>query len=105
MGGRAKVWVDGGFSRGSDIVKAKILGAELVGVGRLYCYALAAAGEAGVSRMLEILSAEIHEVLGLLGVTSFAQLDASYLHAVEPVVQPHVHSAFPLTNLGDPGYR
>ena len=103
--GKAKVWVDGGFSRGSDIVKAMILGAELVGIGRLYCYALAAAGEAGVARMLELLATELHEVLGLLGVTSCGQLDASYLHREAPVVQPHVHSAIPLTNLADPGYR
>jgi len=105
VAGKAKVWVDGGFSRGSDIVKAKILGAELVGIGRLYCYALAAAGEAGVARMLELLATEVHEVLGLLGVTGFAQLDQSYVQGVAPVVQPHVHSAFPLTNLSDPGYR
>jgi isopentenyl diphosphate isomerase/L-lactate dehydrogenase-like FMN-dependent dehydrogenase len=105
VNGRAKVWVDGGFARGSDVVKAIALGAELVGMGRMYCYALAAAGEAGVARMLQILESEVHEVLGLLGVTSFGQLDRSYLHPVEPLVQPHVHSAFPLTNLSDPGYR
>ena len=103
--GKARVWVDGGFSRGSDIVKAVAMGAELVGLGRLYCYALASAGEAGVARMFDILKAELNEVLGLLGATSFGQLDGSYLHAAQPVVQPHVHSAFPLTNLSDPGYR
>ncbi|SDB49646.1 alpha-hydroxy acid oxidase [Belnapia rosea] len=103
--GKAKVWVDGGFVRGSDIVKAVILGAELVGMGRMYCYALAAAGEAGVTRMFQLLQEEVHEVLGLLGVTRFGELDGSYLHPVAPVVQPHVHSAFPLTNLSDPGYR
>jgi len=103
--GRAKVWVDGGFSRGSDVVKAIAMGAELVGLGRLYCYALAAGSEAGVARMLQILETEIHEVLGLLGVTGFGELDGSYLHPAPPVVLPHVHSAFPLTNLSDPGYR
>ena len=103
--GRAKVWIDGGFSRGSDIVKAVALGAELVGIGRLYCYALAAAGEAGVARMLELLAAEIHEVLGLLGVTAFDQLNRSYLHPAPMPVLPGPHSAFPLTNLADPGYR
>ncbi len=103
--GRAKVWVDGGFVRGTDIVKAIILGAELVGMGRMYCYALAAAGESGVVRMFQLLQEEVHEVLGLLGVNSFGQLDGSYLHPVAPVVPPHVHSAFPLTNLSDPGYR
>src|SRR5919107_1431409 len=105
VNGRAKVWIDGGFSRGSDIVKAIAMGAELVGLGRLYCYALAAAGEAGVAQMFHLLEAEVHEVLGLLGVTSFGQLDGSYLAAAPPAVMPHVHSAFPLTNLSDPGYR
>jgi isopentenyl diphosphate isomerase/L-lactate dehydrogenase-like FMN-dependent dehydrogenase len=103
--GRAKIWIDGGISRGSDVVKAMALGADLVGIGRLYCYALAAAGEAGVTRMLELLQTEIHEVLGLLGVTGFTQLNPSYLHAAPLPVRPHVHSAFPLTNLDDPGYR
>lgn len=105
VGSRAKVWIDGGFSRGSDIVKAVAMGAELVGLGRLYCYALAAAGQEGVTRMFELLETEIHEVLGLLGATGFGDLDGSYLHAAAPVVMPHVHSAFPLTNLADPGYR
>ncbi len=103
--GRAKVWIDGGFSRGSDIVKAIALGASLVGIGRLYCYALTAAGEAGVTRMLELLETESHEVLGLLGVTAFDQLNPSYVHPAAPVVAPNVHSAFPLTNLSDAGYR
>ncbi|HYZ32784.1 MAG TPA: alpha-hydroxy acid oxidase [Crenalkalicoccus sp.] len=105
VAGRARIWVDGGFSRGTDIVKAVALGAELVGLGRLYCYALAAAGEAGVARMLQILTLELTEVLGLLGVTRFADLDGSYLHPVAPIVPPGVHSAFPLLNLDDPGYR
>jgi glycolate oxidase len=105
VGGRAKVWIDGGFSRGSDIVKAVAMGAELVGIGRLYCYALAAAGEAGVAQMLKLLETEVHEVLGLLGATSFGALDGSYLAAAPPVAVPHVHSAFPLTNLSDAGYR
>jgi glycolate oxidase len=103
--GRAQVWIDGGFSRGSDIVKAIALGASLVGIGRLYCYALTAAGEAGVTRMLELLETESHEVLGLLGVTAFDQLNPSYVHPAAPVVAPGVHSAFPLTNLSDAGYR
>jgi glycolate oxidase len=55
--------------------------------------------------MFQLLQEEVHEVLGLLGVTRFGELDGSYLHPVAPVVQPHVHSAFPLTNLSDPGYR
>lgn len=104
VAGRAKVWVDGGFSRGTDVVKAICLGAELVGLGRLYCYALAADGAPGVVRMLEILENEIRSALGLLGVTSFAELAPSYVHAAMPTNLPHVFSAFPLLRLEDSGY-
>ena len=57
--GRAKIMVDGGFCRGTDIVKAIAMGADLVGIGRLQCWALAAAGETGVLRMLELLEDEV----------------------------------------------
>ncbi len=96
---RATVIVDGGFSRGSDILKAIALGADTVGIGRLYCYGLAAAGVAGVIRVLELLESEIEESLALSGVTSFAGLDGTYLHSATPVVPPSVHSAFPHLNL------
>jgi glycolate oxidase len=75
------------------------LGADLVGIGRLQCWALAAAGEAGVLRMLELLEDEVIRCLGLLGVTSFAELDKSYLHAATPANLPHVFSAFPLLDI------
>lgn len=104
VGGRAKVWVDGGFSRGTDVIKAICLGAELVGLGRLYCYALAADGAAGVVRMLEILENEIRSALGLMGVTSFAELGPDFVHAAMPTNLPHVFSAFPLLRLDDSGY-
>src|SRR5204863_9052489 len=54
VGGRARIIVDGGIYRGTDVVKALILGADVVSVGRLYIYGLAAAGEAGVVRLFEI---------------------------------------------------
>jgi glycolate oxidase len=97
--GRARVMVDGSFCRGTDIVKAIAMGADLVGIGRLQCWALAAAGEAGVVRMLELLEDEVIRALGLLGVTSFAELDKSYLHAATPTNLPHVFSAFPLLEI------
>ncbi len=102
--GRAEIIVDGGFSRGTDVLKAVALGAQAVSLGRLYCYALAAAGEAGVFRMLELLETEIATSLGLLGAARLAALDRSCLHAAAPVAAPHVHSAFPLLNLADEGY-
>jgi glycolate oxidase len=99
VAGRARIMVDGSFCRGTDIVKAIAMGADLVGIGRLQCWALAAAGEAGVVRMLELLEDEVIRCLGLLGVTSFAELDKSYLHAATPTNLPHVFSAFPLLDI------
>ena len=96
VAGRATIIVDGGFYRGTDIVKALALGADLVGLGRMQCYGLAAAGQAGIVRMLEIMEDEVTRALGLLGVTSFGKLDRSYLHAAAPANAPHVFSAFPL---------
>ena len=95
VGGRAKIIVDGGFYRGADVVKAIAAGAHLVGLGRMQCYALAAGGQAGVVRMLELMEDEVIRSLGLLGVTSFGKLDTSYLHPAAPTHQPHVFSAFP----------
>jgi isopentenyl diphosphate isomerase/L-lactate dehydrogenase-like FMN-dependent dehydrogenase len=94
--GRAKIMVDGGFGRGTDIVKAIAAGADLVGIGRLQCWALAAAGEAGVTRMLELLEDEVLRCLGLLGATSFAEVDKSCLHPATATNAPSVFSAFPL---------
>ena len=97
--GRAKVMVDGAFNRGTDIVKALALGADIVGLGRMQCYALAAGGQAGIVRMLELLEDEVRKCLALLGVNAFADLDASYLRAAQPVVMPGALSAFPLLDL------
>jgi len=96
VGGRAQVWVDGGFMRGSDVVKAVALGAQAVGLGRLPCLGLAAAGVPGLVRALEILEEEILTCLGLLGVTSLAELGPRHLAAAAPVAPPGALSAFPL---------
>src|SRR5260221_1318544 len=99
VAGRAKIMVDGSFCRGTDIVKAIASGADLVGIRRLQCCALAAAGEAGIKRMLELLEDEVVRCLGLLGVTSLAELNKSYLHAATPTNLPSVFSAFPLLDI------
>jgi glycolate oxidase len=103
VAGRAKVYIDGGFSRGSDVVKGIAMGADLVVLGRLYVYALAADGAPGIVRMLEILEDEMFDVMGLMGATRLADLNPGYLHKATPVVEPHVHSAFPHLRLGE-GY-
>src|SRR4029079_8289487 len=79
VNGQVEVLMDGGIRRGSDIVKAICLGAKAVLCGRAYAYGLAAAGEAGVARAIEILRADVDRTLKLLGCTSVAQLDRSYV--------------------------
>jgi len=96
VGGKARVAIDGGFVRGTDILKAVALGADMVGIGRLQAWALIAAGEAGVRRMLDILEEELTIDMRLLGVNRLDELDGGFLHPVAPVEPPHVMGAFPL---------
>ena len=99
--GKAEIILDGGILRGSDVVKAMALGADAVGIARLYGFAYGAAGESGVVRMLEILEDEIRSTLGLLGVAAWEQLDSSYLHPGAPLMyEPGYRSAFPLLDQG-----
>ncbi|MEO6153223.1 MAG: alpha-hydroxy acid oxidase [Croceibacterium sp.] len=74
VGGRIEVILDGGVRRGTHVLKALSLGATAVSGGRLYLYALAAAGQAGVERALAILEAEIIRDMKLMGVTRIDQL-------------------------------
>ena len=102
--GRAKIIVDGSICRGTDVIKGIAAGADLVGIGRMQCYALAAGGTDGVVRMLEILEDEIHRALANCGVTGFAGLEKAHLHPAMPVTPPHVFSAFPLLKIEDYKY-
>jgi glycolate oxidase len=104
VAGRARIIVDGSFCRGTDIVKALAAGAHLVGLGRMQCYALAAGGQAGIVRMLELLEDEVQRCLGLLGAARFAELDRSHLHPATPATIAHVLSAFPLLRIEDYRY-
>ena len=96
VNGRAEIWVDGGFMRGTDVVKAIALGAKTVGIGRLCGLGLAAAGPAGLVRALEILEDEMRTCLGLLGVTSYAELTPRHLGKAPMVRDADTFSAFPL---------
>ena len=82
VNGRVEVLMDGGIRRGSDIVKAVCLGARAVLVGHAYAYGLAAAGEAGVARALEILRDDVERTLRLLGCPAVAELNSSYLEVL-----------------------
>lgn len=79
VGDKTEVLMDGGIRRGGDIVKAICLGARAVLIGRAYAYGLAAAGEAGVTRAIQILTADLERTLRLLGCPSIRDLDGSYV--------------------------
>lgn len=98
--GKCRIVVDGGFYRGTDIVKAIALGADAVGMGRLQGLALAAGGQAALVTALELLEDETRRVLGLLGVTGFGQLDRSYLAPGIPLARYGIDSPFPLLKEG-----
>ncbi len=92
--GRARIILDGGVQRGSDILKAVALGADVVALGRLQGWGLAAGGDAGIVRMLEILEDELVSTMGLAGVTSIDQLTPKYVCKAEPVTLPHEMSGW-----------
>ena len=74
VGDRIDVIMDSGVQRGTHVLKALALGAKAVGVGRLYLYALAAAGQPGVERALALMQAEIERNMRLMGCRSVAEL-------------------------------
>src|SRR6202522_4763516 len=80
VNGKTELLMDGGIRRGTDIVKALCLGARAVLCGRAYAYGLAAAGEAGVNRAIEILRTDLDRTLRLLGCASVAELNRSYIN-------------------------
>ena len=94
--GKADVIMDGGICRGTDVLKAVALGARAVCIGRLQCWALAAGGEDGLVRAIDILEEEIIIGMGLLGVTRLQDLDESYVERVDAIEPAHLFNAFPL---------
>ena len=77
--GRIPVLIDGGFRRGTDIFKALALGARAVCVGRPYIWGLAAFGQPGVEKVLDLLDAEFELVMRQAGVTSLRNINRSYV--------------------------
>jgi 4-hydroxymandelate oxidase len=74
VGGRIPVIVDGGFRRGTDVFKALALGATAVGIGRPYLWGLAAFGQPGVERVLDILRRELSLIMGQCGTPSLKNI-------------------------------
>jgi isopentenyl diphosphate isomerase/L-lactate dehydrogenase-like FMN-dependent dehydrogenase len=83
VGDKLTIMVDGGFLRGTDIVKALALGADMVFIGRAAMYGAAAGGEAGVRRAVQLLRSEIDRVLALLGCRSIDELGPQFLRMAQ----------------------
>jgi len=77
--GAVPVLVDSGFRRGTDIFKALALGADVVCIGRAYIWGLAAFGQAGVEKVLEMLNAELRMVMGQMGTASLADIGPQHV--------------------------
>ncbi|UVF76805.1 alpha-hydroxy-acid oxidizing protein [Gordonia mangrovi] len=86
VGGDTEVMLDTGISSGADIVASIALGARFTLVGRAYLYGLMAGGEAGVDRMIEILSEQISRTMRLLGVASLDELTPAHVTQLERLV-------------------
>lgn len=94
VNGRARIIMDGGVQRGSDILKAIALGADAVALGRLQAWGLAAAGREGIVRMLEILEDEMICEMGLLGITNVGQMSSKHVCPADSVTPPHEMSSW-----------
>ena len=77
--GRVPVLVDSGFRRGTDIFKALAMGANAVSVGRAYIWGLAAFGQPGVEKVLEMLNAELSMVMGQMGASKISDIDPQHI--------------------------
>ncbi|GKY99933.1 hypothetical protein MPSEU_000946900 [Mayamaea pseudoterrestris] len=77
VGGRVPVLIDGGFRRGTDILKALALGASAVGIGKPVFFALSVGGEGAVTQMFHILKTELEAAMALCGVTSIQDVGSS----------------------------
>lgn len=104
VAGRAEIVIDGGFMRGTDIVKAIARGADAVAIGKVQGFGLAAEGMPGIVRVLELLEEEMRIAMGLMGLTRLDQLDETFLHEAAPVREPSAISAFPFLKLRSPEY-
>ena len=93
--GKAKIVVDGGICRGSDVIKAIALGADAVAIGKLQGWGMAAGGQAGVVAVLKLLEAEMKANMILLGADRLDKLNPGCVEKVTPTVEPTVVAAFP----------
>jgi isopentenyl diphosphate isomerase/L-lactate dehydrogenase-like FMN-dependent dehydrogenase len=78
IGGRIPVMMDSGIRRGTDIFKALALGADAICIGRPYLWGLAAFGQPGVEKVLDLLSAELKMVMEQMGTPTLDDINPSY---------------------------
>jgi len=79
IGDRCEVWMDGGIRTGQDILRAVALGAKGTLIGRAFLYGLGAGGQAGVTKVLEILHKELDLTMALCGRSNLSEVDESIL--------------------------
>ncbi len=79
IGNRVPIFVDSGFRRGSDVMKALVLGADAILVGWLLVMGLAANGSQGVTEMIEILTAELRRIMSVTGCRNLSEIDDKVL--------------------------
>ena len=89
VGGRGEIILDGGVLRGTDVLKALALGADVVAIGKLQGWGMAAGGVEGLVKTLELLEGEVHMAMALLGVTNVGELEPSFVEPASPVLTPH----------------
>ena len=94
VNGKVPIILDGGITRGTDVVKALALGASAVTIGKLQGWGLGAGGQAGLVKVLELLEEEITIDMALMGVTRIDQITPSYVCKATPVAFAHEMSAF-----------
>lgn len=87
VAGRCEIYLDSGIRSGHDMLKALALGARAVFIGRPFLYGLGVAGEAGVSRILEIIRSEADSALGLIGETDITGLGAHNIESNDLLVR------------------
>jgi 4-hydroxymandelate oxidase len=93
VNGKVPVLVDGGIRRGGDVIKALALGAKAVLIGRPYLWGLAAFGQEGVQRVIELLQGELKIALALSGTGNLRAVDRSLIRpAWKPYVRNETHS-------------
>src|SRR5918992_2931562 len=92
--GKADIILDGGVSRGTDVIKALALGCKAVTIGKLQGWGLGAGGKDGLVRVLELLEEELTIDMALLGVTTVEQINRSYICPAQPATLAHEMSAF-----------